>query len=76
MTIRCKRCDTVLVGDKKGTCLTCKCGDTYLDETEYYWRIGGDPDKIEYWEDKQWKNMSYYFEKGGYYDKENEDEHI
>lgn len=70
MKIRCKKCNSIIEGDKKGTCISCKCGDTYIDETEYYFRIGGDPDKIEYWENNQWKDMSYYLEKGGENDKE------
>ena len=30
---------------KKGTFITCKCGNCYIDETEYYVRVGAS--KIE-----------------------------
>lgn len=38
--IRCLKCGDVLVGDKKGTYIQCSCGNVYIDETEYYCRVG------------------------------------
>ena len=40
MKIKCLICGDVLKGDKKGTFMQCKCGNIYIDETEYYCRIG------------------------------------
>lgn len=45
MKIRCKKCNYIIEGDKKGTFITCKCGNCYIDETEYYVRVGAS--KIE-----------------------------
>lgn len=42
MKIRCRICDDVIEGDKKGTFINCKCGRIAIDETEYYVRIIGD----------------------------------
>ena len=44
--IKCKLCNTIIEGDRKGNFITCKCGKTYIDETPYYCRIGGDPTYI------------------------------
>lgn len=41
MKIRCKLCDTVVEGDKKGHLIWCKCGKCAIDETKYYCRIIG-----------------------------------
>lgn len=42
MKIRCRICDDVIEGDKKGTFINCKCGRIAIDETEYYVKIIGD----------------------------------
>ena len=47
MTIKCKKCGDILVGDKKGTFIQCKCGKCFIDETKYYWRIGGNQEDFE-----------------------------
>lgn len=47
MKIRCKKCKQVIEGDKKGTYIECKCGAIAIDETEYYYRIIGEPEDIE-----------------------------
>lgn len=39
--IRCTHCKEIIEGDFKGTWKTCKCGKIYIDETQYYCRIGG-----------------------------------
>jgi hypothetical protein len=47
MKIRCKLCNTIIEGDKKGHLIWCKCGKCAIDETPYYCRILGDFDKFE-----------------------------
>lgn len=41
MTIKCKKCNTTITGDKKGTYIECKCKSVAIDETKYYTRIIG-----------------------------------
>lgn len=41
MKIRCKKCNDIIEGDKKGTPITCKCGAVSIDETEYIYVING-----------------------------------
>ena len=41
MKIRCKKCNDIIEGDKKGTPITCKCGSVSIDETEYIYVING-----------------------------------
>lgn len=47
MKIRCKLCDTIIEGDKRGTFITCKCGKCYIDETPWYVRVGGNIEDLE-----------------------------
>ena len=47
MKIRCKLCNTIIEGDKKGTLIWCECGKCFIDETKYYTRIGGYPEYVE-----------------------------
>lgn len=47
MKIKCKLCNTIIEGDKKGTCIFCKCKKCYIDETKYYVRVGGNSGDIE-----------------------------
>ena len=47
MKIKCKICGDILIGDKKGTFILCKCGKCFIDETKYYCRIGGKPENYE-----------------------------
>ena len=47
MKIRCKFCNDVIMGDKKGKFIQCKCKSCYIDETEHYCRIGGNFVDIE-----------------------------
>lgn len=39
MKIKCKKCNDIIEGDKKGTYIQCKCKTIAIDETPYYWRI-------------------------------------
>lgn len=41
MTIQCKKCNTTITGDKKGTFITCKCKSCAIDETPHYVRVLG-----------------------------------
>lgn len=45
--IKCKLCGDIIEGDRKGTMIWCSCGKCYIDETPYYYRVGGDPRDIE-----------------------------
>ena len=47
MKIRCKKCNTIIEGDGKGTFIECKCGACYIDETKWYVRVGGNLEDIE-----------------------------
>jgi len=52
MKIKCKECGQIIEGDKKGTFISCKCGNCYIDETPYYCRVGGNPEYIEEGDEK------------------------
>ena len=47
MKIKWKKCGDILEGDKKGTFIQCSCKSCYIDETLYYFRVGGNPEDIE-----------------------------
>lgn len=47
MKLRCNKCNDVIEGDKKGTYIECKCGAIAIDETEYYYRVIGNPEDVE-----------------------------
>lgn len=47
MKLRCKKCNDIIEGDKKGTYITCKCKAIAIDETPYYWRIIGNIENFE-----------------------------
>lgn len=47
MKIRCKLCNTIIQGDKKGHMIYCECGKCAIDETPYYYIINGNPENIE-----------------------------
>jgi len=34
-------CKTVIYSKREGHCCFCFCGDAYVDQTEYYIRLGG-----------------------------------
>ena len=44
--IKCKLCGDIIEGDRKGNLISCKCNACFIDETQYYYRIGGNPDEI------------------------------
>ena len=44
--IKCKLCGDIIEGDRKGNLISCKCNACFIDETPYYYRIGGNPDEI------------------------------
>lgn len=47
MKIKCKHCDSIIEGDKKGTYISCKCKKIAIDETPYYCRIIGNKEDFE-----------------------------
>ena len=53
--LKCKNCGEVIVGDGKGTFISCSCGKCAVDETEYYYRIIGNKEDWEIVEDEQGK---------------------
>ena len=55
MKIRCKLCNTIIEGDKKGRMIWCKCGKCAIDETPYYYRIIGNAEDFE-----EIKSNDYY----------------
>ena len=53
MKLKCKKCNDIIEGDKKGTYIECKCKAIAIDETEYYVRVIGNPEDIE--EVEEWE---------------------
>lgn len=53
MKIKCTSCGEIIEGDKKGTYITCGCKKIAIDETEYYYRLIGNPGDFEIVEDKE-----------------------
>ena len=39
--IKCKHCGDVIESDGRGKFVQCSCGKIYIDETQYYCRVGG-----------------------------------
>ena len=46
--IKCKHCGNIIQSDGKGKWVKCSCGKCYIDETEYYCRIGGNKGDWEF----------------------------
>ena len=56
MKIRCKKCNDIIEGDKKGGFIFCECREIGIDETIWYCRIVGkeeDYEEVEENEDNQ-----------------------
>ena len=47
MKIKCKLCNDIIEGDKRGTYTACKCRAIAIDETPFYVRVIGDMKNIE-----------------------------
>jgi len=56
MKIKCKHCNSIITGDKKGTYITCKCGKIAIDETKYYVRVIGNFEDYEEIKDEKDNN--------------------
>lgn len=56
MKIKCKHCNDIIEGDKKGTYISCSCGKCSVDETEYYWRIIANKEDFEEIKEKREKD--------------------
>lgn len=39
--IKCTHCGDIIESDNYGKFVSCSCGKIYIDETQYYVRIGG-----------------------------------
>ena len=39
MKFKCMKCGDIIEGDNKGHLVWCKCGNCFIDETEYYYRV-------------------------------------
>jgi len=46
-TYECDYCKDKLRSEKPGHFVECKCGRSFVDETEYYVRLGGSLTKVE-----------------------------
>ena len=40
--VKCLKCGDIIEGDRKGHLITCRCGNCFIDETPYYYRIGAE----------------------------------
>ena len=47
MKIRCKKCNDIIEGDKKGSFIFCECREIGIDETIWYCRIVGKKEDYE-----------------------------
>jgi CXCXC repeat len=46
-TCQCKKCDTVLRSRWEGHFVRCECGESFVDQTRYYSRYGGEVESVE-----------------------------
>ena len=46
--IICLKCNTIIFSCYSGEFVSCNCGSCYIDQTDYYCRIGGNADTFEY----------------------------
>ena len=53
MKLKCRKCNDIIEGDKKGTYIPCKCKAIAIDETKWYWRIIGDEEDFEVIEEEK-----------------------
>lgn len=68
--IKCLECGDIIESDGYGKWVSCSCGKCYIDETDYYCRVGGDPNKMEVEDNGEWVLSKDYIEK---HTKENND---
>lgn len=45
--VKCTHCGDIIESDGRGKFVMCSCGKCYVDETPYYWRIGGNQGDFE-----------------------------
>ena len=45
--IKCKHCGDIIESKYSGQFVQCSCGKIYIDETEYYCRVGGNEEDWE-----------------------------
>ena len=61
--IKCLKCGDAIESDGYGKWIQCSCKSCYIDETEYYCRVGGDPNETEVEIDGKWVLCSEYLNK-------------
>lgn len=54
MKIKCKHCEEILTDEENGFRF-CKCHKCFVDVNDSYWRVGGNPEYIDFI-DKEIKN--------------------
>lgn len=52
--IKCFKCGDIIESDGYGKFVQCSCGSCYIDETEYYCRVGGDFGQYFVERDNEW----------------------
>lgn len=52
--IKCLKCGDIIESNGRGKWVQCSCKKCYIDETEYYCRVGGDLNLIEVEIDGKW----------------------
>ena len=62
--IKCLKCNDIIESDGNGKFVQCSCGSCYVDETQYYCRVGGDPKESEIFDDEtmKWVLVKDYLE--------------
>lgn len=61
--IKCLQCGDIIESDGYGKWVSCSCGKCYIDETKYYCRIGGEPNKMEVEQNGVWVPLTIQTEK-------------
>lgn len=56
--IKCLKCGDIIESDGHGKWVQCTCHSCYIDETDYYCRIGGDSKFMEIEKNGQWVNFN------------------
>ena len=62
--IKCLQCGDIIKSDGSGKWVSCSCGKCYIDQTEYYCKIGGDFKKVEIEDNGNWVLLEKYIDDG------------
>ena len=63
--IKCLKCGDIIESDGHGKWVNCSCNSCYIDETDYYCRVGGNFDEYEIFENNEWILFKDYLESKG-----------